>query len=275
MTPRRCLLLFLALFWQVTNAPGAVVVHPSSIPGVALIGPDDPSFHDAVTQVLDPSLTPTTNDWLPFSALITNNTSQPIVAVIVKWAKVRPDGIRGNLIVQREFFNSSRPRVEAGKSAVALPGWVFLRPSPSGLHDETNQPAHFSQLQTFQSATSVEVTLDGVLFASGQFSGPDETQGFKVLEALQFSRSVYSEASARNASGQPVAEVVNWLEGIASQGRNLEPDPHTGVPINSQAYGMARAANVLLGAYKARGAELMYQFAQAKYLDSMPPNIFK
>jgi hypothetical protein len=38
---------------------------------------------------------------------------------------------------------------------------------------------------------------------------------------------------------------------------------------------MARAANVLLGAYKARGAELMYQFAQAKYLDSMPPNIFK
>jgi hypothetical protein len=275
MTTRRSLVFCVAIFWHVNSVQGAVVINPSSIAGVALIGANDPSFNDAVTQVLGPSLTPTTNDWLPFSAVLTNNTSQPIVAVIVKWVKLLPDGRKGTLIVHREFFSSSRPTVQAGKSAVALPGWVFLRPLPSGSQDATNQPDHFTQLQTFQAAASVEVTLDGVLLASGQFLGPDDTQVFEVLQSLQFGRSVYSEALTRNTSGQFVADVVNWLEGIASQGQHLDIDPRTGVPANSKVSGMATAASVLLGAYKAQGSSLMYQFAQARSSDSMPTNIFR
>ena len=271
---RSAVLTLLPLLWQVNGVQGAVVVNPSSVAGVAFIGPNDPSFNDAVTKVLSPSRTLTTNDWLPFSAVLTNNTSQSIVAVIVKWVKVLPDGRKGTLVVHREFFGPHGQPVLSGQSAVALPGRVFGRPLPWGSQDATDRPDHLTELQKFQAATSVEVTLDGILFASGQFVGPNETHGFEQLLARQSARSVYSEALTRNANGQSAADVVNWLTGIAGQGRHLDIDPQTGVPTDSNASGMASAARVLLEAYKLQGASLMYQFAQAR-ASEFPFNIFR
>jgi hypothetical protein len=263
------------LLWQVNGVQGAVVTNPSSIAGVAFVGPNDPSFNDAVAKVLSSSRSTTTNDWLPFSAVLTNNTSESIVAVIVRWVKVLPDGRRGTLVLNENFFSPRARPVQSGQSAVALPGWLVDQPLPSGSQDPTDRPDHAANLQKFQTATSVEVTLDGVLFASGKFVGPNETHGFEELLAGQSARSVYSEVLARNAKGQSAADVVSWLTAIAGQGEHLDIDPQTGVPTDSNASGMAKAARVLIQAYKAQGAALMYQFAQAYSSASVPFNIFR
>ena len=177
--------------------------------------------------------------------------------------------------MNQQFFGPRGRPVQSGQSAVVLPGWVFGRPLSSGSQDATDRPDHIAELQKFQAATSVEVTLDGILFASGQFVGPNETHGFEYLLACQSGRSVYSEALARNASGQSTADVVNWLSAIAGEGKRLNVDPQTGVPTDSNTSGMATAARVLIEAYKVQGASLMYQFAQAYSSESIPLNIFR
>lgn len=255
---------------------GVVVTNRSSIAGVAFIGPNDLSFNDAVTKVLSSSRTPTTNEWLPFSAVLTNNTGDSIVAVVVRWVKILPDGRKNTLVVNQTFFSSRTRPVQSGQPAVVLPvGGVLIQPSPSGSQDATNRPDQITKLQAFQAATRVEVTLDGVLFASGQFVGPNETHGFEELLARLSARNMYSEALARKANGQSAAEVVSWLAAIAGQGHHLDIDPQTGVPTDSNVSGMADAARVLIQAYKQQGAALMYQFAQAYSSESIPLNIFR
>lgn len=174
-----CLVFCLAMFWQVNGVHGAVVTNPSSIAGVAFIGPNDPSFNDAVTKVLSSSRTPTTNDWLPFSPVLTNNTSDSIAAVVVRWVKILPDGRKSTLVVNQTFFGSRSRPVQSGQSAVALPVGVFIQPSPSGTRDATDRADHITKLQTFQAATSVEVTLDGVLLRPANSSARMKHTGSK------------------------------------------------------------------------------------------------
>jgi hypothetical protein len=110
-------------------------------------------------------------------------------------------------------------------------------------------PGH---LTIFQNAQKVQVTLDGVVFASGQFVGPNSANEFEELVAeTTVPAHVASTVLAMKASGEAIGTVVAWLE---ENGKLQSGDRNAQVT--------ARTARGLLAAYKGGGEALLYEVAQ-------------
>jgi hypothetical protein len=207
-----------------------VSVNPTTIPGVDFVGSDRPKFNDTLTRVLGLSRSKSENDWLPFSAMLTNNT--PLMAVVARWEKVLLDGSTETYTFDRSFFDSPAHRIGLGKTVAVLPYWIFEKPLPAGHVDLTDRPDHAEKVQSFQKASRVRVTLDGIVLASGQFLGPDQSHQFEHLVAIQAARKIHSEVLARRADGQSGADIVAWLRTIASQEQHW--DTETGEPVDKK-----------------------------------------
>ncbi len=153
-----------------------LVVQPSTIGGVEFIGPGDAGFPGMVTVLAGATPPPAESDWLPYSGVLVNHTSGKILAVAVRWVKTLPQRPDGYVRLQSQISSRTPAReIAPGAAVVVLPGWLFMKPLPTGGRDAIDQMDHASQIQSYRSATRVEMSLDAVVLASGQCVGPDQS----------------------------------------------------------------------------------------------------
>ncbi|HWB83298.1 MAG TPA: hypothetical protein VG675_04100 [Bryobacteraceae bacterium] len=244
-----------------------LVVEPSTVPGVVTSGFGSQANQPDVDAIVGSITNQQIRDWLPFGITLSNNTSQPIVAVAARWQVTDATGKRSGQIMMSNgtiFDKPSALMVSPGKSAVALPFLILQTPQPSTrsgvqLSASTNQ-----KLLLFQTAQHIQVYLDGVLFASGQFIGPDtlkEYESFQADNAGQY--NVASAILAKHNGGAGTSDIVAWLQQTANPPRG----PIAGLgnslfPRDMTARSTAQNAQRFLRLYKVRGESTLYATAQ-------------
>lgn len=226
-------------------AAASVSVVSSRVPGVDLLGPLDAEYAAAIQHFFGPPRRAEVTTWLPFGVMVANHTAETIVAVAVRWQLTSESGTMQYSLAQ-EAFDSPRALLPPGENGVALPaGWLAgsLRlPPPDDLPD-------------FRQARTVEATLDGVVFASGQFAGPDAGKEFESYVAdTTIPGQVAARVLALKDSGEPVSGIVAFLE---SQNRPV--DRLVDGWWNAEAG--RRIARQLLSSYRSGGEAGLYQVA--------------
>jgi hypothetical protein len=88
--------------------------------------------------------------------------------VAVRWVKTLPKGQTDTFVFSHKFFPNPAREIAPGAAVVLLPGWLFMKPLPTSARDATDEPDHTLQVQSYRSATRVEMSLDAVVLASGQ-----------------------------------------------------------------------------------------------------------
>lgn len=238
-----------------------MTVAPSTISGIELIGPQSPEYPTEVDQIFGAIRSEYLNAWLPYGVVLHNATSQKIVALAVRWDATNAKGQTNRAGLQLEAFSEPAHQMLPGKAGVALPSLAFfmegsklppqyqLTPPPSYVLSGNGNLPHF------QSAQSVKAMLDGVVFASGQFVGPNTTQAYEVyLVDTTAPPQVASKVLEMKAAGVPIADVVAWLETTAATSRGG----------TTAAAVTARTARSLLAQYKRKGESSLCQVAQSQ-----------
>ena len=252
----RTLLVALGLCLRTILAQ-SVTVTPSTIPGVSLAEQQSPDFRAEVDRVLGPVRSADLDAWLPFGVVLKNGTRQTIVAVALRWEMSDGNGARETCVAAYEGFTQPRQRIPSGKEAIGLPeelliDSVHLTPEfRSGLSlPEAKHLAHF------QNAQSVRIVLDGVIYASGQFVGPDTAQEFETYQAnTAVPPQVATKVLEMKSAGVPTSDIVVWLGTTGSR------SPH---PADAGAVATAHTARHLLLVYRQKGESSLFQEAQSK-----------
>ena len=127
---------------------------------------------------------------------------------------------------------------------------------------QLNPPPGYVQrpdgLQRFRQAPDIEILLDGVVFASGQFVGSDGGKQFEtMLASSTVPPQIGSKVLMMRDAGEPVSKIAKWLESTGSQPVNMKVD---GWWTTSAA---GRAARQLMRVYQKSGEAQLYETARS------------
>jgi hypothetical protein len=169
-------------------AQPTVVVAPldkSIPPGVTVVPPSDPSFGPLVDGLVPASARPVVRPILPYSIVVRNNSTLPILVVVIYADVVDAQGHLSS-VGQAQYSPGGFPFVKDNRHPL-LPqgGSVFFPPDEvytnaiqllqHNMPVETRRYNKTLELPAFyDSARSVTFVLDSLLFADGKFVGPDK-----------------------------------------------------------------------------------------------------
>jgi hypothetical protein len=233
-----------------------VSVIPSGVPGVEVIGSTAAEYETVANRFFGPIRPPSLSDWMPFALAITNRTSQNIVAIAVRWQLMSGKSQIGASGLEHEGFEQRSLQLCPGKTAVALPQSMLFEGGQLPPYFQHASPAptaaRSNELQKFRSAENVVATLDGVVFASGKFVGPDCAREYEFYVPAKVAANVLS----MRATGEPVANIEAWLKATAAQPVNPKSENAQSVHVASL------TARQLLKSYQRGGEVLLYDTAQ-------------
>ena len=112
--------------------------------------------------------------------------------------------------------SGQEPRqIKPGKSVLSLFDMQLFdgppRPALESLFQNRN-----GRLTEIQGATNLDVYLDGMVYASGQFAGPDTMHEFESWNAeTTAAPQVAAQVMAKKAAGDATADIVAWLQATA------------------------------------------------------------
>ena len=221
-----------------------VTVAPCGVSNVTVAGAPSADYFERADEVLGGTRSPVLNAWLPYGVALTNRAPQNIVAIAVRWLVTNSKGQAVVFSAESATFDNPRQQVPPGKSVIAVPVAV--------LHAAPRTLAGPGRLAEFQNAQKVEVSLDGVVFASGQFAGPNSGKVYEQFVAeTTVPAHVASTVLAMKEVGESIGTVVAWLESSSK--------PHSA---DRNAQITARVARALVADYKRGGEALLYEKAQ-------------
>ncbi len=221
-----------------------VTITPCGVPNVSVTGAPSADYFEQVDRILGATRSPVLNAWLPYGVSLTNRATQNIVAIAVRWTVTNSQGHEAVFSATSLTVDQPRRQMPPGKSVIAVPV-ALLNAAPRTL----SGPGHLGE---FQTAQKVEVSLDGVVFASGQFAGPNSGKAYEEFVAeTTVPAHVASTVLAMKEVGEPIATVVAWLESNSKPGAR-----------GRNALITARIAKALLADYKRGGEALLYEKAQ-------------
>lgn len=203
------------------SAMTAQNIKDSEIPGI-IITPYDAA---GLAPELDPLTRgiPGVTRLRPYSVVIVNRTTKPIVGIALRWTwrdsagqprvhDLRSDGL---FLVRHELLSPN------GKILVA-PGTVLpVGAARTGYTQAWNTPgSQIKQLE--QTSGEITVALDTVVFADGEVAGPDESRTLQYIQA---------RAAAAQSLGRSVLKLLQqgkdpsaYLSQIKSQGYSSRGD---------------------------------------------------
>jgi len=186
--------LFLLLFalnnLQAQPKVAIAPLEPSLASVVAIVDPSDPALQAAVADALSSGAIPAFERVLPYSILIRNNASIPLVYAVVYVETVDEHGRASrNMLGSGGGFPPSGANdflLAPGQSMLTSPdsrynaaALYFMR-APSDRHNDSGRLKELTQrpLEQYDSAVSITFVIDSVLFADGRFVGPDKANAF-------------------------------------------------------------------------------------------------
>jgi hypothetical protein len=246
----RAFALFSVLAAAFTCYSQSVTVQPSTISGIEIIGPQAPDFAASVAQIVGTDQPGNLTAWLPYGVVVKNNSPQALAAMTVVWTETLDAGpLRP---VQRDYwswFNAPLKYVQPGSAVLAIPQNMLQQPRNLTAFSAGRG---LGNLPNFQRAQRIEVALDGVVFASGQFAGADTYSAYEEYQAqIDVPRSVATTVLEKKATS-PISDILAWLQLLSAS---------RGGDFTAQRSGsMARQ---LLGVYSRKGEAALYSLAQS------------
>lgn len=228
----------------------SVTVRPSAIVDIELIGPQAPEFAASVSRIVGSEQLGGLVDWLPYGVVVKNNSSQTLAGMALMFSLASDGKALGGSLLTPTWFTTAG-RIKPGQSVIAIPQSVLAQP-----RDLTPflRGGKRGNLSNYQQAHSLEISLTGVVFASGQFAGSDEHQEYERWRAtIDAPRSVAKAVLERKASG-PLSDTVAWLQTVADVSSMADADFRA-----IQGSGMARG---MLRTYQENGEAAMYSLAE-------------
>ncbi len=236
-------------------------VTPSAIPDVQILAPPSADYLAAVNRFFGPERSPNLNNWLPYGIVLTNRTSQTIVAIAARWdSSGNLHG--GQFVLEYDAFNNPGSQLTPGKTAVVFPNLTLVLdglqlPPSFQLTPQPGSIAGDNTLSNLQSTAGIQFTLDGVVFASGQFVGPNGAQEYEeyVAEAT-VPAQISGKVLAMQAASESVQSILAWLQATQDQPVNRKVDGWQNLRISS------RIARRLLMSYRSGGETKLSETAQ-------------
>ena len=198
-----------------------VTVAPSPAGGIELIGSQSPGFRADVEAIVGAAAMPLMEPWLPFTAVLKNNSGQTLAGYEIRWSA-------GNANMSIGQLSTTDPSgLKPGSMVVALPSTLLM--GPPGPQTQAGLAQSQSKwLPDFQAAPAVTISVDSAIFASGQFVGPDVGRNFDK-DTAQFSawRGVDLEVQSQLAAGASfdgIASVLSQMTNQPVEGRRAARD---------------------------------------------------
>lgn len=232
-----------------------VTVQPSTITGIEILGPQSPDFTAAVARIVGSAQPPTLAEWLPYGIVIKNNSSQAVAGVCVVWTMALdagPLGSAGGGCSSTQWYGSPSNQLQPGQAALAIPPQILH--TPRDLKPFLRGTASLGNLPNYQGAQRVGVSVDSVIFASGQYVGSDTISEYESLQAnLSAPRNVAATLLQKKSAGT-ISDIVNWLQALDAQSRQ------SGADVNARQNGII--ARGMLNVYDNQGEAALYSLAE-------------
>ena len=196
-----------------------VTVQPSTIPGIEIVGPQDSGFAAAVADTVGSDMPPILKPWLPYGVVVKNNSLQPLAGICVVWTRDLNAGPLGYLGGPCATWLERKPfQLQPGRTILAFPDWILQEPGALKPFRDPKLLSNWKDgLANYQRAHTLAVSLDSVVFASGQFAGPDATYQYQRSQArINAPRSVATALLEKKATGT-ISDILGWLQTLASQ----------------------------------------------------------
>ena len=192
-------------------------IEPNTIPGIELIGPQSPDYSAAVAAVVGSDQPRDFLAWIPYGVVIRNTTAQAIVAFTLKWScqSSPTEPLRNCSTYMQNSFTNPHNQLQPAHSLVALPnarsvfGADDLRAFTSG--------GGMGNLPGYQQAQAIDVALDAIVFASGQFVGPNATNAYDEYELEITTPRTIATTILDMRSTQSISAIVAWLQTVAQK----------------------------------------------------------
>jgi hypothetical protein len=205
----------------------------SFAPALTAVDPSDPSFHASIENLIPPAVLPVFTPILPYSIVVRNHSSIPVVAFVAYVDIVDAQGqsssemqASGNIPPYDKNDFLLAPGKEMLFTADRQYGGEAIRLTRQGIMQPDARLEQLAQrpLERYASAASITFTLDSVVFADGRFVGPDKPHAFgglagRIATEAKFARAVLA------FQGHKPDEILQYL---ATAANALEPHQSDG-----------------------------------------------
>ncbi len=194
------------------------VVTSNSISEIEVVGPESPAFSGAVAEILKGVRNPNVEALVPYSIVVRNRSAQNIEGVAIRWTLTDSVGKSVDEISTRTLFDAKPDHQFApGRSFLVAPYWLVDGPPTGNRPGITSRSTDVSALlQRYRAQKTIGISVDGVLFASGLFVGPDTGREFEQLHAmLTADRSLAAALLQKHQGGAPTDSIAAWLKAKA------------------------------------------------------------
>ncbi|MDQ3743621.1 MAG: hypothetical protein M3444_04500 [Acidobacteriota bacterium] len=210
--------------------------------GLTIIGPGDASF-DGMLNGARGNMSGVPLDAIrPYTVFIKNTGRRAVVAFILKWELVRPDGKANTrtdqYVTQYSLMgdgvsDSEGHAIKANTAWLAFPGFATAQDTPIWDNGGPKVAAYFDSMSNdLAQFSKINVSLDGVFFEDGAFVGPDTTGFYGKVEALiRADQDLRDELETRRKSGKSADDVLTHVTEEAGKpkvrlGRNSTADDY-------------------------------------------------
>ena len=204
-----------------------------------------------VAAIVGSEQPPAFTAWLPYGVVVQNNSSQSIAAICVVWSLTNGTGRSGTWSGCEDGFNRPLHQVAVGQSVITTPDGILQRAIDLRPFQRADSLKALSNLQR---AVSIVVSLDSVVFASGQFVGSDTIGEYEQFQAkLTVPRNIAATLLEKKNT-ESISEIVAWLQSLDSQLRQSLDD--------STQHQSGVTARGMLSVYQSKGEAGLYQMAE-------------
>jgi hypothetical protein len=225
------------------SAAQQLTVSPGTIAGLELVGPESPEFTTLVTQTVGTERAVGLAAALPYGVVVRNRTSQAIAAIDTIWTAAD----RTLLNAADSMFGRPILYVKPGQTALLVPPGVLQNSRQLQIFANGTTAGH--RMENFVNPGNVTVTVDAVVFESGEFVGENRYGAFEAWDAQLRAPRELASSLLQKRETQSVGEIVSWVEGLASVRRP---------PKDPLAQEMTLAARGLLAVYRSKGEAEFY-----------------
>jgi hypothetical protein len=217
-----CLLLILA-----SSALGQVIFpeNETNVGGLVLRGARSEEFRRAVRLLGQDANGATIREMEPYSALVLNASSRPILAAIIHYELIPASGVPSGYVIRCDNFNDPAFMFQPGSSLLITPvGIMYPERSlesdmrsagraggSSGVTGTTAWPAKKALIEG--NPKRLAISIDAVLDADGHLFGEDHTRNFDRFRALfRADTDLYGEVKAAFDRGESADAILNGFK---------------------------------------------------------------
>jgi hypothetical protein len=252
----------LVLAAALTCSAQQVIVQPSAIAQVEVVSPQAPGFSACVAHLVGTDQPRNLAAWLPYAIIIRNNSQQALAAISAVWTVAFGGGpLVHSASVDAQWFDVPGRQIQPGETVLAIPAGILkqardVKPFADG--------RGIGNLQNFQPAQRIEISVAAVVFTTGQFAGSDADHVYEQWQAeIEAPRSVAAAVLEMKAT-QPIPDILAWLQTLATR-----RSPRSSGDFNADVKGST--ARGMLNTYSTRGQAALYSMAQGMLQDRAFP----